>query len=191
MRSKDTVRKVSELRENPDNPRRITDSDYKRLLKSLEEFPEMLTARPLVITSEGLVIGGNMRLKALKELGIEEVPVYIREWSDDRDEEFIIKDNIQAGFWDWSVLYEDFDISLLGDWGITVPDINDGIIDTVNKGDENDIWAQVGDEIFIPKENEYKLMMHFDDEDSMTRYCEKNNIEVNRKLKNTWIVRIE
>ncbi len=99
-----TFAKTANLRTNPNNPRAIRKDQLNKLVKSLQEFPEMLEARPIVIDKEGTVLGGNMRLKAAQLAGLDEVPVYVREWDEDKDGQFIIKDNVSFGEWDQDML---------------------------------------------------------------------------------------
>lgn len=112
---------ISELKFNEDNPRTITDSNLKKLVKSVQEFPEMLNIRPIVINGDSVVLGGNMRLKACIEAGITEVPVIkVNNLTKEQELEFIIKDNISGGDWDWDLLANDWDTNLLADWGLNI-----------------------------------------------------------------------
>lgn len=114
-------RPIDELRLNPDNPRYIKEDKYKKLLTSIREFPEMLDLRPIVVDSEGIVLGGNMRLRACKEAGLKEVPViYADQLTEEQKREFIIKDNVGFGEWDWDVLGNEWDLQALTDWGLDV-----------------------------------------------------------------------
>lgn len=115
-----TFAKTANLRTNPNNPRAIRKDQLNKLVKSLQEFPEMLEARPIVIDKDGTVLGGNMRLKAAQLAGLEEVPVYVREWGEDKDGQFIIKDNVSFGEWDWDMLANEWQSSDLNDWGLEV-----------------------------------------------------------------------
>jgi len=111
---------IDTIRENPNNPRIIKEDKFRKLVKSLKEFPEMLEARPIVVDKENVVLGGNMRLKAAKEAGLSEVPIYRSEWSHDKSSEFIIKDNVGFGEWDWDLLANEWDVYPLEDWGLDV-----------------------------------------------------------------------
>jgi len=111
--------KISELIPNPKNPRIIKDAKFKNLVKSIKDFPEMLELRPIVVDENMVVLGGNMRLKACKEAGLKEVPVIKADnLTPDQQVEFIIKDNMGAGEWDWDNLANDWDESNLKDWGL-------------------------------------------------------------------------
>jgi len=110
--------KVSSLKENPNNPRFIRDSKFEKLVKSIREFPEMLSVRKLVVNKDYVVLGGNMRLKAIKEAGVKEVEVEIVEWSEEKEKEFIIKDNLGYGEWDFEMLANEWEVDTLTEWGL-------------------------------------------------------------------------
>lgn len=113
---------IGDLTFNPINPRKINETKINQLKKSLVEFPEMLKLRPIVVDSNYVVLGGNMRLKACMDLGIESIPVVKAEdLTEDQKKEFIIKDNVSFGEWDWDIIESDFDIDLVQDWGLDVP----------------------------------------------------------------------
>lgn len=117
--------KIEEVKPNPNNPRIITDDKFKKLVKSIKEFPEMLELRPIVVNEDMVVLGGNMRLKACKEAGVTEVPVIkASDLTPEQQNEFVIKDNIGFGDWDWSVLEEQYDDSTLLEWGVELPEFN-------------------------------------------------------------------
>lgn len=120
-----TFAKTANLRTNPNNPRAIRKDQLNKLVKSLQEFPEMLEARPIVIDKDGTVLGGNMRLKAAQLAGLEEVPVYVREWDEDKDGQFIIKDNVSFGEWDMDILANEWDAQELEDMGVDIPVVLD------------------------------------------------------------------
>ena len=111
---------IHTIKENPHNPRTITEDKFRKLVKSLKEFPEMLEARPIVVDKDNIVLGGNMRLKAAREAGLQEVPIYRSEWSHDKSSEFVIKDNVGFGEWDWDLLANEWDAYPLAEWGLDV-----------------------------------------------------------------------
>jgi DNA modification methylase len=114
---------ISKIVENPNNPRTIKTDKYQKLVKSLKEFPEMLEKRPIVVDENMIVLGGNMRLKACGDAGIVDVPVVIAEgWTDEQKREFIIKDNVGFGDWDWDIIANEWDTEELEDWGLDLPD---------------------------------------------------------------------
>lgn len=116
---------ISKIKINPDNPRVIKDDKFKKLVQSIKDFPEMLSIRPVVVNSEMMVLGGNMRLKACKSLGMKEVPVIKTEnLTQQQQKEFIIKDNVGFGQWNWDSLSDAWDSNLLESWGVDVPSFN-------------------------------------------------------------------
>jgi len=114
--------KLSEIKSNPNNPRVIKDHKFEKLKKSISEFPKMMELRPMVINEDNIVLGGNMRLKALKDLGYKEVPEeWVKRASDLTEEEtrrFIIADNVGFGEHDWEMLANEWDTEELEDWGL-------------------------------------------------------------------------
>ena len=117
-----TTVKLSEVIPNPNNPRQIKDDKFKKLVESIKNFPEMLSLRPIVVNDNMVVLGGNMRLKACKEAGLKEVPIIkASELTDEQQKEFIIKDNVGFGEWDWDQLANEWDVEKLDDWGLDLP----------------------------------------------------------------------
>jgi len=112
--------KITEVISNPNNPRLIKDDKFKKLVKSIQDFPDMLNVRPIVVNKDMVVLGGNMRLKAIKEAGIKEINVEIVDWNEQQQKEFIIKDNASFGEWDWSDLANNWDSEELTDWGVDI-----------------------------------------------------------------------
>jgi len=113
--------RVSDIKSNPNNPRVIKDDKFDKLVTSIKEFPEMLEARPIVVNPDMVVLGGNMRLKALKAAGVKEAPVYVATWDEIKQKEFIIKDNVGFGEWDWDILANEWDAEELEGWGLDLP----------------------------------------------------------------------
>lgn len=119
-------RNIADIKPNPKNPRVIKDEKYRQLMHSLATFPEMLDKRPLVcftdIDGKLVVLGGNMRLKAATELGMKELPVTMADdWTEEQRAEFLIKDNVGFGEWNWEELQADWDVEKLGEWGLDIP----------------------------------------------------------------------
>ena len=107
---------------NPNNPRLIKDDKFKKLCKSIQEFPEMLELRPIVVNKDMIVLGGNMRLKACQEIGLTEVPIIVAEnLTEEQQREFLIKDNVSGGEWDWDILANEWEVEQLNEWGLDVP----------------------------------------------------------------------
>lgn len=117
-----TTLKISEIKNNPNNPRLIKDDKFKKLVASIKEFPEMLDAREIVVNKDHIILGGNMRFKAAKEAGLKEVPVKIVDWSEEKQRQFVIKDNVSGGEWDWYLLANEWDAAELDEWGLDTPD---------------------------------------------------------------------
>ena len=114
--------KISEVKTNPKNPRLIKDDKFKKLVKSIKEFPEMLELRPIVVDENNIVLGGNMRLKACKEAGLKDVYIVKAEnLTELQKDEFIVKDNVGFGEWDWDMLANEWDTEKLDEWGLDLP----------------------------------------------------------------------
>jgi ParB-like chromosome segregation protein Spo0J len=130
--------KISDVKSNPNNPRLIKDDKFAKLVQSLKDFPEMANVRPIVVNQDFVVLGGNMRLKAMKEAGWKEVPIQVVDWSEQQQKEFIIKDNVGFGEWEWDMLANEWEAEDLEKWGLDVPkfedseqeDLSDKITDT-------------------------------------------------------------
>ena len=118
--------KISEVKLNPNNPRLIKDDKFKKLVQSIKDFPEMLNIRPIVVNQDMIILGGNMRYKACKEAGLKEVPIIVAdELSEKQQREFLIKDNVSGGEWDWEVLANEWDNEQLESWGMDLPNVKD------------------------------------------------------------------
>jgi hypothetical protein len=121
--------KISEIKANSKNPRIIKDDKFKKLVQSIREFPEMLEKRPLVcftdVDNKYVVLGGNMRLKAAQEVGLKELPIVLADdWTQEQRDEFLIKDNVGFGEWDWDQLANEWDADKLDEWGLDVPNFD-------------------------------------------------------------------
>ena len=124
--------KLSDIKANPNNPRVIKDDKFKKLVKSISEFPKMMELRPMVINSDNIVLGGNMRLRALKELKYKDIPdEWVKRAEDLTEEEqrrFIIADNVGFGEHDWEVLKTEWDVEgELIEWGLDIPEWGEGV----------------------------------------------------------------
>lgn len=119
------VVKITEIKANPNNPRILKDDKFRKLVTSIEKFPEMADVRPIVVNMDMVVIGGNMRLRAMKEVGWKEAPVQMVDWTEEQQKEFIIKDNLGYGEWDWDDLANNWDEQELTDWGLDIPNFID------------------------------------------------------------------
>jgi hypothetical protein len=133
--------KLSSIKPNPDNPRVIKDERFQRLKQSIQDFPKMMALRPMVIDDQGIILGGNMRLKALQDLGFKEVP---REWvkqaaelTEEEKQRFIIADNVGYGDWQWDMLNSSWDVDQLAEWGMDIPKWSLGV--DANNLDEDEL----------------------------------------------------
>tara|TARA_R110002167_G_scaffold2540_3_gene12835 strand:- start:5449 stop:5979 length:531 start_codon:yes stop_codon:yes gene_type:complete len=141
--------KIHKIKSNPNNPRLIKDVKFKKLVKSIKEFPEMLKLRPIVVDEKNIILGGNMRHKACIEAGLKEVYVIqADDLTEKQKEEFIIKDNVGFGEWDWDLLANDWTNEKLNEWGL-------------------DVWEDKGYEVedFFTEEQEkdeqYKIVLDY------------------------------
>jgi ParB-like chromosome segregation protein Spo0J len=151
--------KVSAIKNNPKNPRLIKDDKFFKLVKSVKEFPQMLELRPIVVNEDMIVLGGNMRLKACIEAGYKEVTIVkAKDLTPEQQNEFIIKDNVGFGEWDWDILANEWDAESLEEWGLTIPNFEN--IDYSNKNEEIDIDSLDTEMIIKLKytEEEYNLV---------------------------------
>jgi ParB-like chromosome segregation protein Spo0J len=150
---------ISQIKKNPSNPRTIKDDKFKKLTQSIKELPQMLFLRPIVVNDDMVVLGGNMRLKACKEAGLKEVPVIkARDLTEEQQREFIIKDNVGFGEWDWDLLANEWDTDLLSDWGLTTWDTSDVDLDNFFTDDESE--KQISNKIILEySEIEYQQVI--------------------------------
>ncbi len=132
---------INQVKANPNNPRIIKDDKFKKLVQSIKEFPEMLELRPIVVNEDMVVLGGNMRLKACKEAGLDKVPVIkASNLTEEQQKEFIIKDNVGFGEWDWNDLANNWETEKLQEWGLDIP----GFEAEVLEAEEDDFAAPEG-----------------------------------------------
>jgi site-specific DNA-methyltransferase (adenine-specific) len=121
---------INTVKANPNNPRIIKDDKFAKLVKSINEFPQMLNLRPIVVNDDMVVLGGNMRLKACKEAGLKEIPIIkANELTEQQQKEFIVKDNVGYGEWDWNDLANNWDEQELIDWGLDIPGFDAEVIE--------------------------------------------------------------
>ena len=161
--------KISKVKLNPNNPRLIKDEKFKKLVNSIKELPEMLEIRPIVVNSDMIVLGGNMRLKACKEAGLKEVYIIVADnLTEDQQREFLIKDNTSGGEWDWDMLANEWDNEKLNEWGLDVwlPE------EEVKEEKEKELNDLSDDDVI-----DFKLELTFENEEEQ----EKNYIELTKK----------
>jgi ParB-like chromosome segregation protein Spo0J len=114
--------KINSIKTNPKNPRLIKDDKFKKLVNSIKEFPQMLELRPIVVDENNIILGGNMRHKACIEAGLKEVYiVQAKDLTEQQKDEFIVKDNVGFGEWDWDILANEWDTDKLENWGLSLP----------------------------------------------------------------------
>ena len=111
---------IWKVKNNPNNPRLVKDDKFKKLVKSIQDFPEMLDKRPIIVNEDMIVLGGNMRLKACNEAGLKEIPIIVANWTEEQQRAFIIKDNLGYGEWDWDMIANEWESELLIEWGLDV-----------------------------------------------------------------------
>jgi len=138
---------INKLKLNSNNPRLIKDFRFKKLVNSIKEFPEMLEKRPVVVDENYIILGGNMRYRAAKELGIKKIDVIVvKDWTEEQKQEFTIKDNVGFGDWDWDLLANDWESEKLNEWGLEVwqpeKEIDYSILDDVDLEKEIDTMYQ-------------------------------------------------
>jgi site-specific DNA-methyltransferase (adenine-specific) len=134
--------KIGLVKNNPNNPRIIKDDKFKNLVESIKSFPKMLEIRPIVVNKDMIVLGGNMRLKASISADLKEVPIIRAEdLTEDEEREFIIKDNVSGGEWDWSMLANEWEQDELEKWGLDIPDFAS---DEILEAEEDDFEVPEG-----------------------------------------------
>ena len=140
--------KISEIKPNPNNPRLVKDDKFAKLVQSIKDFPEMLELRPIVVNDDMIVLGGNMRLKACKEAGLKEVPIIkASQLTEEQQREFIIKDNLGYGEWDWEMIANEWDVDKLNEWGMDIPDFKGEEIEAVE--DDYEIPEEIKSDIVL------------------------------------------
>jgi site-specific DNA-methyltransferase (adenine-specific) len=153
--------KISAIKANSKNPRVIKDDKFKKLVKSIHDFPEMLEKRPLVcftdVDGKYVVLGGNMRLKAAQEVGLKELPIVLADdWTQEQRDEFLIKDNVGFGEWDWDQLANEWDAGKLDEWGLNVPNFNEEVLEA----EEDDFDTTLPDEPITVLGDLYEIGEH-------------------------------
>lgn len=175
--------KLTEIKANPNNPRVIKDAAFEKLCKSIQEFPKMLSLRPMVVDADNVVLGGNMRLKALQHLGYKEIPdawvVKASELTTDEQRRFIIADNVSGGDWDIEDLSENWDRQELEDWGLELPDWSAGH-EANNMTDEDVNLLEEFDPIGVTGDNQ-RVVFIFDNSDDAQTWLENNKINAEKK----------
>lgn len=177
--------KLSEIHINPANPRIIKDDRFKKLVKSISEFPKMLELRPIVVDSDLQILGGNMRFKALQELRYKDIPdKWIKradELTDEEKRRFIIEDNVPFGEWDWEMLSE-WDKEKLKEWGMDIPDWSAG--HEVNQMTDTDIDINNKFDPVGIASGLHKIVFIFDNEQESENFMSTNHQDLDYKKYN-------
>tara|TARA_R110002167_G_scaffold9407_1_gene42947 strand:- start:737 stop:1333 length:597 start_codon:yes stop_codon:yes gene_type:complete len=175
--------KISKVKGNPSNPRIIKNDKFKKLVKSIQEFPEMLKLRPIIVDENMMVLGGNMRLKASKEAGLKEVWIDIAEGlTEEQKKEFVVKDNVNFGEWDWAILGNEWNTIKITEWGLDVWE---------NQDDRNELNAEAewtgmpefNNEDLTPKR---QLIISFRNEDDIKVFANLIKQNITDKTKSLW-----
>jgi hypothetical protein len=151
--------KLSTLKPNTGNPRFIKDEKFKKLCESIKQFPRMMELRPIILDENNIILGGNMRFTALKELGYKDVPPewvkYAEGLTEEQKQEFIIKDNVGFGDWDWDILANEWDALKLAEWGL----------DVWKPSGEVDLDSFFADDSDSDKEEKFKITLEYTEEE--------------------------
>lgn len=180
---------ISDVKPNPKNPRIIKDGKFQKLVKSIQEFPDMLNKRPLVVFTDVdnkyVVLGGNMRLKACKEIGLKEIPIIVAdEWTEEQKNEFLIKDNVGFGEWDWDSLANEWDVEQLNDWALEIPNYSLGL--DVNNMTEEDIDIEEEFDPIGVSAGQQRVVFIFDGKEEAESYLSSINILDYSKNSQAW-----
>tara|TARA_R100001591_G_C4319268_1_gene175095 strand:+ start:262 stop:1005 length:744 start_codon:yes stop_codon:yes gene_type:complete len=175
--------KIKYIKPNTQNPRTISKKKFNKLVKSIIDFPEMLEKRPLVVDENMVVLGGNMRLKALQKAGFDKITVDIAQnWTEEQKQEFIIKDNISFGDWDWDSLGNEWLSQSLDNWGLEIPSVN---IDEQMKFDRDEIpyTSKINAPIYKPsdKKPDIKELIDKNKYKKLLDKIKKTKLSVNEK----------
>jgi len=150
--------KLKDIKPNPNNPRVLRDEKFAKLKQSIQEFPKMLSLRPIVIDENNVVLGGNMRLRALQDLGYTDIDdtcvKYAKDLTEEEKQRFIIADNVAFGEWDWDTLANDWEADQLSDWGLDIPQFNQDV-------NLDDFFEENNEQ----KEEKFKITLEYTEDD--------------------------
>ena len=182
---------IGKLKANPTNPRVLRDDKFAKLKASLQSFPDMLNKRPIVAVTDTdgklMVLGGNMRLRACMDLKMKEVPVILAdEWTEEQRREFIVKDNVGFGDWDWDNLANEWDAGQLADWGLDAPYIGH----EVNVMDENELDLSEEFDPIGTSKGLQRVVFVFDSQEHATSFLAKDKSWKVEKFNNGWRVNL-
>lgn len=166
MNKEELTLNIKDIKPNPKNPRIIRDSNFKTLLRSLKDFPEMLEARQIVIDEDNIILGGNMRYKALTELKVKKVPVIkVTGLTDEKKDEFIIKDNVNYGVWDWDILANDYEPEKLKEYGLNVWQPQEALLNDIDLDFNSEVEVDAEPVKERQEPTEHTIVVEFDIED--------------------------
>jgi hypothetical protein len=180
--------KLYKIKVNPRNPRIIKDDKFKKLVKSIKDFPEMLEKRPIIVDEELMVLGGNMRLKASAEAGLKEVWIDVAEgWTQEQKDEFVVKDNVNFGEWDWAMLGNEWNTIKMTEWGLDVWE---------NQDDKNNLDAELEWSGMPEFKNDdlspaRQVIVSFKTEEDVKLFSNLLNQEITSKTKSFWFPKVE
>jgi len=180
--------KLYKIKGNPRNPRIIKDDKFKKLVKSIKDFPEMLEKRPIIVDEELMVLGGNMRLKASAEAGLKEVWIDVAEgWTQEQKDEFVVKDNVNFGEWDWAMLGNEWNTIKMTEWGLDVWE---------NQDDKNNLdseleWSGMPEFKNDDLSPARQVIVSFKTEEDVKLFSNLLNQEITSKTKSFWFPKVE
>lgn len=175
--------KISELKPNPNNPRKIEPAKLDKLVDSIRTFPEMMSKRPMVCVTDvdGKLypLGGNQRLKAITTLKMKEIPdnwvILADEWTIEQRNEFLIKDNLSVGEWDWEMLQADWNVDELAEWGLEMPSWDLGL--DVNSMTDEDVDIEEEFDPIGVSAGQQRVVFIFDGSEEAESYLNSLNVE--------------
>lgn len=177
---------IGKVNANPNNPRFIKDDKFQKLVQSIKDLPQMLDIRPIVVNKEMVVLGGNMRLKACLEAGLKEVSIIIADnLTPEQEKEFLIKDNVSGGEWDWDVLANEWNQEELEEWGLSIPNWSAGIDENGMVDEDVDI-----EEEFNPigtMDGKQRVVFLFDGPEEAESYLKSQKVDY-KKMNMAWQV---
>lgn len=176
-------RPLASLKKHPGNPRTIKDASFKKLVQSIDENPDYFEARPIILserTGELIIIAGNQRYAAAKEIGIKDVPtVVLPALTEEKEREIMIRDNISNGDWDFDILSKDWDADLLNEWGLSVP--------VWGENDPQKEWQDMPGFNSEDITSKYQLIVHFESLENKIEFSDLIGCKLTEKTKSiTW-----
>jgi hypothetical protein len=185
--------KLTDIKPNPNNPRLIKDDKFIKLVQSIKDFPEMMEKRPIVCVTDvdGKIypLGGNMRFKALKEIGYKDIPetwvTMADDWTEEKRREFVIKDNVGFGEWDWEQLASEWDSEELEAWGLDVPNWAAGMDENNMQDEDVDIEEEFN--AIGTMDGKQRVVFMFDGPEEAESYLNSLKVEF-KKMNMAWQV---